>query len=338
MHSLVLVYGASGHTGRFVVDELVRRGLAPVVAGRSVERLQDVVRAHPTLPRRVFDADLDAAQALGGVGVVVNCAGPFLDTAPALARAAVQAGAHYLDVSAEQASVRDLYRDLDAPAREAGVAVVPAMGFYGAVADLLLTAALPDGAAAEEVDVAIGLDRWWPTPGTRTTGARNTAPRVVIRGGEVVRLDEAPPAPRTWEFPPPIGTAEVVAVPFSEVVAVARHLTVGELRSWLSTAPLADLRDPATPAPEATDEIGRSPQRFAVDVRVRAGGGERRALLTGRDIYAVTAPIVAEGVVRLLDGRHAVPGALAPAQAFDARSVLDDLVAGTPDLALTLDA
>jgi len=318
MPSLVLVYGASGHTGRFVVDELVRRGLAPVVAGRSVERLQDVVRAHPTLPRRVFDADLDAAQALGGVGVVVNCAGPFLDTAPALARAAVQAGAHYLDVSAEQASVRDLYRDLDAPAREAGVAVVPAMGFYGAVADLLLTAALPDGAAAEEVDVAIGLDRWWPTPGTRTTGARNTAPRVVIRGGEVVRLDEAPPAPRTWEFPPPIGTAEVVAVPFSDVVAVARHLTVGELRSWLSTAPLADLRDPATPAPEATDE--------------------RRALLTGRDIYAVTAPIVAEGVVRLLDGRHAVPGALAPAQAFDARSVLDDLVAGTPDLALTLDA
>lgn len=41
-----------------------------------------------------------------------------------------------------------------------------------------------------------------------------------------------------------------------------------------------------------------------------------------RDIYAVTAPIVVEGAVRLLDGRHQGSGAAAPGEAFDAADVL----------------
>ncbi|WP_121252150.1 hypothetical protein [Nocardioides ferulae] len=106
---------------------------------------------------------------------------------------------------------------------------------------------------------------------------------------------------------------------------MARHLDVGELRSWLSTAPLADLRDPATPAPTATDERGRSEQRFVVEAVVRRGVEERRLAVSGRDIYAVTAPLLVAGVVRLLDGRARGTGALAPGQAFDASDVLREL-------------
>ena len=118
----VLVYGATGHTGRFVVDELLRRGLTPVLAGRSAERLAAVAPRHAALDRRVVgvdDPDL-LRRAVAGVGAVVNCAGPFLDTALPLARAAVEAGAHYLDVTAEQPVVQELYRELDGPARDAG--------------------------------------------------------------------------------------------------------------------------------------------------------------------------------------------------------------------------
>ena len=100
----VLVYGATGHTGRFVVDELLRHGLTPVLAGRRAERLAAVAPRHAAFDRRVVgvdDPDL-LRRAVAGVGVVVNCAGPFLDTAVPLARAAVQVGAHYLDVTAEQ--------------------------------------------------------------------------------------------------------------------------------------------------------------------------------------------------------------------------------------------
>ena len=182
-------------------------------------------------------------------GAVVNCAGPFLDTALRLASAAVDAGAHYLDVTAEQPAVQELYRELDAPARDAGVAVVPAMAFYGGLADLLVTAALDGDSRADEVEVAIGLDRWWPTAGTRATGARNTATRLVIRDGVLAPLPS--PAPTgTWSYPEPFGDQPVVQLPFSEVITIARHLDVGELRSYLNTAPLDDLHDADTPPPD----------------------------------------------------------------------------------------
>ena len=322
----VLVYGATGHTGRFVVDELQSRGLVPVLAGRSAERLAAVPARHAALDRRVVgidDPDL-LRQAVAGTHAVINCAGPFLDTALPLARAAVESGAHYLDVTAEQPVVQALYRELDTPALAAGVAVVPAMAFYGGLADLLLTAALDGGSRADEVEVAIGLDRWWPTAGTRATGARNTATRLVIREGALTALEAAAPS-GTWSYPSPLGDQAVVQMPFSEVITIDRHLDVGELRSYLNTASLEDLRDETTPAPASTDENGRSAQEFVVDVVVRRGTDSARASATGRDIYAVSAPIVVEGVVRLLDGRHRGPGAAAPGEAFDAADVLATL-------------
>ncbi|WP_370939758.1 trans-acting enoyl reductase family protein [Amycolatopsis sp. cg13] len=310
----VLVYGASGHTGKFVVAELLRRGLQPIVAGRSLAQVTDLDRRAASI-----DDGPGLRALLTDVAVVINCAGPFLDTALPLATAAVETGTHYLDVTAEQPAVQQLYRELDAPARAAGTVVIPAMAFYGGLADLLLTAVLGPETSAAEVEIAIGLDRWWPTEGTRITGARNTAPRLVIRDGALAPLSD-PAATGTWDFPEPIGAQSTVELPFSEVVTIDRHLEVGTLRSWLNTAPLDDLRDPDTPAPQAHDEHGRSAQRFAVEVTV--GPEIRRGTATGRDIYATTAPILAEATVRLLDGRYHGSGALAPGEAFAAADFL----------------
>ncbi|GAA4381946.1 saccharopine dehydrogenase NADP-binding domain-containing protein [Nocardioides caricicola] len=315
MNTRALVYGATGHTGRFVVDELLRRGLTPVVAGRSAERLAGLF---PDLERRAFAVDHPD---LSGVGAVVNAAGPFLDTAAPLARAAVAAGAHYLDVTAEQPAVQEVYRATHDEARAAGVAVVPAMAFYGGLADLLVTAALDGETGADEVTVAIGLDRWWPTAGTRVTGARNTAPRLVIRDGALVPLT-APAPTGTWSYGAPLGDQEVVELPFSEVLTIDRHLRVGTLTSYLNAAPLAELRATDTPEPAAVDEAGRSAQQFVVDVAVRRGSEVRRLSAAGQDIYAISAPIVVEGALRLLDGRSRATGAVAPGEAFDAADLL----------------
>jgi NAD(P)-dependent dehydrogenase (short-subunit alcohol dehydrogenase family) len=331
----VLVYGAAGHTGGFVVDELLRRGLTPVLAGRSAERLTGVAPRYAALDRRVVGLD-DSEQlrrAITGTGAVINCAGPFLDTALPLASAAVAAGAHYLDVTAEQPVVQQLYRGLHGPARDAGVAVVPAMAFYGGLADLLVTDLLDGDRRADEVEIAIGLDRWWPTAGTRATGVRNTATRLVIRDGALAELTSPAPT-RTWAYSQPFGDQAVVQLPFSEVITIARHLDVGELRSYLNAAPLDDLRDSATPPPTAADQRGRSAQQFVVDVVVRRGPDTRLISATGRDIYAVSAPIVVEGAVRLLDGRYRGPGAAAPGEAFDAGAVLAELQRDSEDLAV----
>ncbi|SDG39451.1 saccharopine dehydrogenase NADP-binding domain-containing protein [Pseudonocardia oroxyli] len=92
--------GAYGHTGRFVVAELRRRGIEPVVSGRDATRL--AATGYEARPAATDDPAALAA-AFAGADVVINVAGPFLDTAVPVAAAAVRAGAHYLDVSAEQA-------------------------------------------------------------------------------------------------------------------------------------------------------------------------------------------------------------------------------------------
>lgn len=319
----MVVYGAYGHTGRFVTAELLRRGLVPVLSGRDAGKLAAVGARYPGLEQRpaTIDDPHSLLAAFDGAVAVINTAGPFLDTAGPVAAAAVRAGSHYLDVSAEQATVQALRRDVDDAARAAGVAVVPAMAFYGGLADLLATAAADDHETLDEITVAVALDRWWPTEGTRITGARNTVARLVVADGRLAPL--ASPAPtRTWSFPEPFGEQDVVALPFSEIITIASHLQASTVGSWFSTAPLADLRDPDTPAPEAIDDSGRSAQRFVVDVVARAADGERRITVTGQDIYAVTAPIVVEAAVRLLDGRGAAAGVAAPGALFDAADFL----------------
>ena len=52
--------------------------------------------------------------------MVIHCAGPFMDTATPVAQAALQAGAHYIDVTAEQPSAQATFADLQAPAVAAG--------------------------------------------------------------------------------------------------------------------------------------------------------------------------------------------------------------------------
>jgi short subunit dehydrogenase-like uncharacterized protein len=326
MDRYVLVYGAYGHTGRFVAAELLRQGLTPILSGRNPARLDTMAGQFPGLEARpaTVDNSHSLQNAVRGAGLVVNCAGPFLDTAIPVAAAAVRAGAHYLDVTAEQAAVQEVYRAHQELEWRTDVAVIPAMAFYGGLADLLATAAAADWETSDEITVAIGLDRWWPTEGTRNTGRRNTATRLVVDGG---RLVPAPsPAPlRDWEFPAPLGRQTVTGNPFTEIITMAHHLAASRIDTYLTTAALQDIRNPATPAPPAVDEAGRSAQQFVVDVVVRRGEQERRISAAGRDIYAVTAPLVVEAARRLIDGRAKVQGASAPGEVFDAADFLDAL-------------
>jgi hypothetical protein len=261
-----------------------------------------------------------------GAGAVINCAGPFLDTATPIIEAALRARAHYLDVTAEQAAALAAFERFGADAIAAGIAVVPAMAFYGGLGDLLATAAMDGLATADEIRVGIALDSWQPTRGTRVTGQRNTVPRVVVSNGSLQQLDAAQPAP-AWRFPEPFGVQEMARVPFSEIITISRHLRVREIHTYLNQASLADVRNPSTPAPTAADESGRSAQIFIMEVIARAGSQERRSLARGRDIYAVTAPLVVEAAERILDGRSRRAGVAAAGELFDAK---DFLAALTP--------
>lgn len=318
----VAVIGAAGHTGRFVLAELRRRGLT----ARAVVRPGSAASALETADIHETDLSDPASlrRVISGTAAVINCAGPFLDTAAAVASASLDEGAHYLDVTAEQASAAATLAQFDAPARRAGLVVLPAMGFYGGLADLLVTDAMGGWGSADQVRIAIALDSWHPTRGTRLTGQRNTAQRLIIRGGGLAPF-AAPASPEAWTFPAPFGPQTVVAVPFSEIILIAHHLQAGEVSTWLSETALRDIRDPSVPPPQAADASGRSSQVFAVDVVAGKDGETRRLIASGRDIYAITAPLVCEAAERLLNGRFREPGAHAPGAIFDAADFLEAL-------------
>lgn len=319
----IAVYGATGHTGRFVVQEVQRRGLPVVAVGRSAARLAETIPA--AVPRRTAELADPASleRAFEGCAVVINCAGPFLDSAAPVARAALRTGCHYIDVTAEQPSAQVSFAELDAPARAAGRVVIPAAAFYGGLADLLSSALASDG-EIDEITVAIALDRWWPTDGTRRTGERNKAPRLVVEDGRLVPLVPSAEVP-DWVFSAPLGPQAMIELPFSEIITLARHLKVGRIRSLLNRSALADLRDAATPAPTASDASGRSAQRFELVVRLVQDGMTRTAGVRGQDIYAVTAPIVTEVALRLLAPSYRRSGALALAEAVDPMELVGSL-------------
>jgi short subunit dehydrogenase-like uncharacterized protein len=325
----VSVFGAYGHTGRFTVAHLIERGWEPILVGRDAVKLAALAQQFPGLDSRSATVDDPASldRALAGAVAVINCAGPFSESGGPLIEAALRARIHYLDTAAEQQPVIAAFERYHQAAVEAGIAIVPAMAFYGGLADLLATAAMGDAASADAIDIAIALDSWHPTEGTRLTGRRNTARRLVVGEGALQFL--ADPAPtREWVFAEPFANQDVVALPFSEIPLIAQHLRVAEVHSYLNLTPLKDLRDPNTPAPVAADASGRSAQRFAVEVDVRNGSQQRRVAAQGQDIYAVTAPLLVEALERIVDGRRQGEGVIAPGQAFDAR---DFLLSLTPD-------
>ena len=322
----VAVYGARGHTGQFVVRELERRGRSIVSIGRNpVPQSADRAGDGRNEWRCASCDDPDALdEALRGACAVINCAGPFLDTAPALIEAALRADIHYFDISAEQRSVRQSLATFDEEARARGTVVLPAMAFYGGLADLLAAQLTRGTECVERIEIGVALDHWHPTEGTRETGHRNTARRLIVADGQLAPMPRPAPV-RAWTFPKPFGVQEVVAVPLSEIVTINRHIAVRNVCSYMNSAPLRDLADPRTPPPEPTDSSGRSSQRFVVDVRASAGNSQTRIAVTGLDIYAVTAPMVVEACLRVVEDPPAIGGAYAPAELFDAGQFLSTL-------------
>ncbi|WP_339130068.1 saccharopine dehydrogenase NADP-binding domain-containing protein [Streptomyces sp. f51] len=342
----VTVFGAYGHTGRFVVAELLERGFAPVLSGRDAEKLKELAVSRPGLdvrPATVGDpASLD--HALAGAAAVVNCAGPFATTAAPVIEAALRAGIPYLDVAAEIEANLDTFTHFAERAEAAGTVVVPAMAFYGGLGDLLVTAAMDEWTAADEAHIAYGLSGWHPTAGTRAAGAvsreRRGGRRVRFAKRRLEYVQDAPPT-LEWPFPEPLGPRSVIGeFSMADVVTVPSHLDIAEVCTYMTSGAAGELAAPDTPAPSAVDAQGRSGQTFVVDVVVRSGGAERRAVARGRDIYAVTAPLVVEALDRVLTGRTGTTGVASAGELFDAPDFLRALSphvtferreGGTPD-------
>lgn len=183
-----MIYGAYGYTGELIAREAVKRGLRPVLAGRSRERIEALAR-ELGLEARVFGLD-DKARLLAqikGHGLVLHCAGPFSATAAPMMDACLRANAHYLDITGEIA-VFEHAQSLQERAQTAGVVICPGVGFDVIPTDCVaaaLKSALPDA-----THLALGFDsRSSFSPGTAKTSIEGMAQGGKIRrDGKIVSV------------------------------------------------------------------------------------------------------------------------------------------------------
>src|SRR5262245_60737562 len=174
-----MLYGANGYTGELIAREAVRRGLNPVLAGRTAAKVERLASALG-VQARSFDLEnaTTVRRCIDGAALVLNCAGPFSATAAPMMTACLAAHVHYLDITGE-ISVFEHARTLDAEARAAGIVVCPGVGFDVIPTDCVaaaLKAALPDA-----THLALGFDsRSGFSPGTAKTSVEGLA-----QGGKV---------------------------------------------------------------------------------------------------------------------------------------------------------
>ncbi|MDN5746543.1 MAG: DUF5938 domain-containing protein [Nocardioidaceae bacterium] len=105
----VVVYGASGYTGRLVCEYLREYGVPFIAAGRSQERLEAAMASNVAgietadYEIQVVDTTVEALTELfTGAQVVLTTVGPFSKYGPTVVEACHNAGVHYTDTTGEQ--------------------------------------------------------------------------------------------------------------------------------------------------------------------------------------------------------------------------------------------
>jgi short subunit dehydrogenase-like uncharacterized protein len=217
-----MIYGANGYTGELIARAAVALGMKPVLAGRSADKIKALAN-ELGLPHRVFDLSgpqTEWMEQLQGMQVVLLAAGPFSATAAPMARACIEAGAHYLDITGE-IDVFEHLHSLHEVAKAAGVVLCPGVGFDVIPTDcvaLALKEAMPDA-----THLALGFETAMKlSPGTLKTSLES-APQGgrVRRDGRLVKV---PLAHEVRHIDFGRGEKLAVAVPWGDV-STAFHTT-----------------------------------------------------------------------------------------------------------------
>lgn len=157
---MILVFGATGFSGRMVVEQLVARGLPVRAAGRSEEKLRELLGAFPGVEGAVADV-ADPASVIGaakGCELLITTVGPYTRFGDVAAEAALAAGIPYIDITGEPAWLRKVFGEYGDRAAAAGLAMIPAFGYDYVPGNLAGAIALERcGEAAVRIDIAYFL-------------------------------------------------------------------------------------------------------------------------------------------------------------------------------------
>ena len=347
MASRIVIFGATGFTGRLVAERLAAQGASPVLAGRSEESLRAL--AEPLgLEWRTADAmRQNSVFALLEPGdVLVSLVGPFVKWGEPALRAAIAAKGVYIDSTGEPPFIRRVFEDFRPPAERAGAALLPAMG-YDFVPGALAAALALEEAGPDALRVDVG---YYAFGAGISSGTRRSAVGIMFEDGFAFRGGRVQPArlaERVRSFRAKgkdrdaisIGGAEHYTLPAVHPAllevnvylgwfgALARPLQAGSLAGSVALR-VPGVRGALKAAGDRLVEVGGGPDQPAGGIswavaEAYDAAGERLAEvhLSGSEPYALTAGILAWAARRAAAQGVGGTGALGPVEAFGLREL-----------------
>ncbi|WP_156755640.1 saccharopine dehydrogenase family protein [Actinokineospora pegani] len=325
MDGHLLIYGATGYTGRLIAHRAKEAGLEFTVAGRHAARVA-ALADELGVPAAVFPIgdDRELRAGLAGAAVVLNAAGPFGRTAEPMMRACVRSGAHYLDTTAEYATFA-FAESLGDAATAAGVMLLPGAGWDVVPSDCLAAHTARRVSRPHTLKIGLKLYRG-PDPEEAFTGGSMFSRGSLASNGSIgelgalVRADgriTTLPEPTTSLLDYGDGPESSVLLPMGDLVTAWRSTGVPNIEVYFENGralpvPPSDLAVLPEGPTEQQRALGRS--RAAAEVTDRDGTVARSFVDTPTG-YGFTQLSTVEIARRVLDG-DLKPGFQSPASAY----------------------
>jgi len=321
----LMIYGATGYTGRMAAEHAKKAGTVLVLAGRN-EATLSTLAGELGVEYRVFGLD-DAATidaGLVGISVLLNCAGPFMRTANALMTASIRNGAHYLDTAAELDSYR-LAETLEDDAKAAGVMLMPGGGGSVAMLGSLAGHAVLRVNDPRKIRIALhvagGLSR-----GSAISAMENVTVETLARvDGELVAI--AADGIRKFDFGK--GAVDCFPVTLPDLVTIWRATGVPDIETYVHITGDGFSQCDLSTLPDGPSEEERLANRYQASVEVTGADGKvTHSVLDTVNGYTFTAMAAAEAGRRVLRG-EARPGFQTPAALFGtsfAQTIADTMI------------
>jgi short subunit dehydrogenase-like uncharacterized protein len=337
-----MIYGAYGYTGGLIAEEAVRRGHRPLLSGRSPEKLAPLAD-RLGLEHIAIDLgdEVQLQSTLDRVDLVLNVAGPFVHTAPAMLRECLKTGTSYLDVSGETLVIEQAFT-LDRQAREVGIAIIPGVGFNVLASDCLVSNVAEQVAHPTHLEIATR----WITDGTSPGSIKTMIETFPIgtlarREGQLMRIN-ARAGLRQHRFIGGVSTIQPAAL--GDLATAFRTTRIPNITTYTAVPEKsASFYSLAVPIfgrlfgvpllrriasrwvdmtmSESVDHQAEQEASQAWALARNALGIERQAWLETVDSYQFTAEAAVRSVEKLIGDQHV--GVLTPAMAFGADFVLE---------------
>jgi len=191
----VVVYGASGYTGRLVIEYLREYSIPFVAAGRSRSRIEEALKYIPGIENADYQiAEVEHSvsaltELFSGKKVICNTVGPFSRFGETTIEAALAAGCHYVDTTGEQNWMLEMQDKFHARFEEAGLVCSPATAYMFTVSDIAARVCL-ESPGVDSLDVRVF------TYGTPTVGSTQSVfdmcrnPSYRLENHQLVRYAE----------------------------------------------------------------------------------------------------------------------------------------------------